>query len=91
MTDNIFEQMDFVENPMFEKIIDDLIQKKHSIVDTFFAEEEVKQFRNTLLSKYESERFKKSAIGNKFNEEIDKTIRGDFIYWINEAHPSTSE
>lgn len=91
MTDNIFEQMDFVENPMFEKIIDDLIQKKYSIVDTFFAEEEVKQFRNTLLSKYESERFKKSAIGNKFNEEIDKTIRGDFIYWINEAHPSTSE
>lgn len=91
MTDNIFEQMDFVENPMFEKIIDDLIQKKHSIVDTFFAEEEVKQFRTTLLSKYESERFKKSAIGNKFNEEIDKTIRGDFIYWINEAHPSTSE
>ena len=27
MTNGIFEQLDFVENPMFEKIIDDLIQR----------------------------------------------------------------
>lgn len=91
MTNGIFEQLDFVENPMFEKIIDDLIQKNYSIVDTFFTEEEVKQFRTTLLLKYETDRFKKSAIGNRFNEEIDKTIRGDFIYWIDESQASESE
>lgn len=91
MANGIFEQLDFVENPMFEKIIDDLIQKNYSIVDTFFTEEEVKQFRKTLLLKYKTDRFKKSAIGNKFNEEIDKTIRGDFIYWIDENQASESE
>src|SRR5690606_19124296 len=34
---------------------------------------------------------KKAAIGNKLNETIVKTIRGDFIHWINENQANDAE
>ncbi|MCB0465407.1 MAG: oxidoreductase, partial [Aequorivita sp.] len=75
MTEELFEQLEFVENPLFESIIDDLLTKQFSIVDDFFTSEEVEVLRHSLLAKYDADRFKKSAIGNRTNEEIDKTIR----------------
>ena len=91
MTEELFEQLDFVENPLFETIIDDLLQRQYSIVNDFFSSEEVEILRHSLLAKYEADRFKKSAIGNKTNEEIDKTIRGDFILWMDEASANETE
>lgn len=84
MPNELFEQLDFVENPLFESIISDLLEKQYSIVDGFFTLEDVALLRHSLLSKYEADRFKKSAIGNRVNEEIIKEIRGDFILWIDE-------
>ena len=86
MTEELFEQLQFVENPLFETIIDDLLQQQYSIVNDFFSSEEVEILRGSLLAKYEADRFKKSAIGNRTNEEIDKSIRGDFILWMDEKN-----
>ncbi len=91
MADELFVQLEFAENPMFESIIDDLLQKKFSIVDGFFTSEEVEVLRHSLLAKYDADRFKKSAIGNHTNEEIDKTIRGDFILWMDENNANEAE
>lgn len=91
MANEIFEQLEFVENPMFESIIDDLLQKQYSIVDDFFSSEEVEVLRHSLLAKYDADRFKKSAMGNRTNEEIDKSIRGDFILWMDEANGNDAE
>lgn len=91
MTDELFEQLDFVENPLFEQIIQDLLTQQFSIVDGFFTAAEVVTLRHALLAKYEADRFKKSAIGNRTNEEIDKRIRGDFILWIDEANSNEAE
>lgn len=91
MTEEIFEQLEFVENPLFETIISDLINQKYSVVNDFFSSEEVEVLRNSLVAKYEADKFKKSAIGNRVNEEIDKTIRGDFIFWIDEKNANESE
>ncbi len=44
-----------------------------------------------MLAKYEEEQFKKSAIGNRTNELIEKAIRGDFILWMNEAEAGETE
>ena len=85
MSEELYEQLDFVENPLFESIIEDLTNLQYSVVDGFFSEVEVQALRTNLLAKYEEDRFKKSAIGNRTNEEIDKTIRGDFILWIDES------
>lgn len=87
----LFEQIEFKENPLYERIIDDLLGKKYSIVDGFFDPAEVEILRNNLLSKYEEDNFKKAAIGNKTSEVIARSIRGDFILWINEAEKGKAE
>ncbi len=82
---------DFVLNPIYEKVIDDLLNQQYSVVDNFFSDNEVEALRNILLLKYEEDEFKKAAIGNQFTEQIVKAIRGDFISWIDEAHLEPSE
>uniref|UniRef100_UPI00404822DD 2OG-Fe(II) oxygenase n=1 Tax=Flavobacterium sp. TaxID=239 RepID=UPI00404822DD len=76
---------------VFEKIVQDLLEKQYSVIDTFFDEVEVENLRNILLFKYEEDEFKKAAIGNVFNEQIVKTIRGDFISWIDEKEATPAE
>jgi SM-20-related protein len=90
-TTQLFEDITFTENESYERIISDLITKKYSIVDDFFTLEEVSTLRESLLIKYEEDSFKKSAIGNYTNQEIDKTIRGDFILWIDEKKEEPTE
>lgn len=90
-TTQLFEDITFTENESYERIISDLITKKYSIVDDFFTLEDVSTLRESLLIKYEEDSFKKSAIGNYTNQEIDKTIRGDFILWIDEKKEEPTE
>lgn len=87
----LFDQVEFDANPLYESIIEDLLQRKYSVIDNFFSAEEVEVLRNGLLVKYEEDQFKKSAIGNKTNELVEKEIRGDFILWLNEAEAGTAE
>jgi SM-20-related protein len=89
--EELFEQIEFELNPLYESIIEDLLRKKYSVVDGFFTTEEVGLLRHTLLAKYEEDQFKKSAIGNRTNELVEKTIRGDFILWLNEAEAGDAE
>lgn len=84
-------QLEIVENPVYEKIISDLGEQQYSIVEDFFSLTEVEELRNSLLSKYEEDNFKKAAIGNRTNELIAKSIRGDFILWLNEAEAAQAE
>jgi SM-20-related protein len=91
MTNNIFEQLDFVENPLFETIIEDLLQNQFSIMDGFFTLEEVALLRQSLLEKHEADRFRKAAIGKLNKKEIIDEIRGDFILWIDESQANETE
>ena len=79
------------ENPTYETIISDLLEQQYSIVEDFFDLAEVEELRNNLLQKYEEDNFKKAAIGNRTNEVIAKSIRGDFILWLNEAEGTLAE
>ena len=87
----LFEQLDFEENPIFERIISDLQEKKFSVIDTFFDLDEVETLRSSLWREYEKDHFKKAGIGSKLNELVEKEIRGDFIFWLNEATGNPSE
>lgn len=82
---------DFELNPTYENIINDLLVQQFSIVDDFFTSEETTLLRNSLLEKYREDEFKKAAIGNQLNEKIVKSIRGDFISWIDETNTNQSE
>ncbi|OYX27621.1 MAG: oxidoreductase [Flavobacteriales bacterium 32-35-8] len=87
----LFEDIDFVENPLYEAIITDILAKKYSVVEDFFSLEDVAVLRQSLLKKHEDNAFKKAAIGNRFEETIVKSIRGDIILWMDEAQADASE
>lgn len=87
----LFEDIGFVENPLYERIIADISSQRFSIVEDFFTNEDVLVLRESLLKKYEEDNFKKAAIGNKTNELIVKSIRGDFILWMDEVKADVSE
>ena len=87
----LFEEIEFVENPMYERIIENIISQKYAIVEDFFSAEEVVILRDSLLQKHEEDAFKKAAIGNRVNEVIIKSIRGDVILWIDESTSNEAE
>jgi len=88
---HLFESIDFEENPLYEAIISDLSKQQYSVVDHFFAPEEVHVLREALLNTNKEDQFKKAAIGNKLNVAIIKPIRGDLIFWMDEAKANTAE
>ena len=87
----LFEQLEFKEIPLYEGVINDLLAQKYSVVDDFFSPEEILTLRNSLLLKYEEDQFKKAAIGSKTNELIVRSIRGDFILWMDEKAQEEAE
>ena len=89
--DSLFEAIDFVENPLYEQIISDIANQQFSIIEDFFTAEEVQILRTSLLEKYEQDAFKKAAIGNRLNENIIKSVRGDVILWIDETKANMAE
>lgn len=87
----LFEDIAFTENPLYESIITDLISQKYTMVEDFFSADEVSVLRISLLEKHDEDSFKKAAIGNRVNEVIVKTIRGDIILWIDELTANPAE
>jgi SM-20-related protein len=80
----LYREMDFELDPLFETIISDLMTQDYSIVDHFIDPKTVALLRDSLLVHFEEDRFKKAAIGSKTNEVIAAAIRGDYILWIDE-------
>ena len=89
--DSLFEAIDFVENPHYERIISDIANAHYSVIENFFSSDEVSILRTSLLAKHEEDAFKKAAIGNRTNEIIRASIRGDVILWIDEAKANLAE
>jgi SM-20-related protein len=87
----LFEEIAFVENLQYERIISDILKQKYCIVEDFFSDADVKELRKSLLNKYAKDAFKKAAIGNRINETIIKSIRGDVILWIDENKVDSAE
>ena len=89
--EHLFEAIDFVENPLYEKIIADIAKQQYSIINDFFSYEEVNLLRESLIQRHVEDGFKKAAIGNRLNENIVKSIRGDLILWMDEAKANDNE
>ncbi len=61
--------MDELElNPLYEQLIDGLMENHYAVADGFFTPEEVAILRADILKKYERDSFKKSAIGHHADE-----------------------
>lgn len=91
MPDELFEQLDFEPNAQFEKIISDLLDHSYCVVPDFLSPRETDALREVLMQKFEDDTFKKAAIGNRFNEQKIKSVRGDFISWIDKDRACEAE
>jgi SM-20-related protein len=89
--EHLFEAIDFVENPLYEKIISDIAKQQFSVINDFFSYDEVNLLRESLIQRHVEDGFKKAAIGNRLNENIEKSIRGDLILWMDEAKANDNE
>src|SRR5450432_4149863 len=69
----------------FEEIADGLANDGISVVDDFLSKEEVISIINTDEFKNGLLRFKKAGIGKSEEKQINESIRGDYIHWIDPA------
>lgn len=68
--------------------IDKLAEQDYLIIDNFFNEEELIQINNFFNAQIEADNLVKAGIGAT-NYKIIEDVRGDFIYWLNEARDTT--
>lgn len=78
-------------NPTYERIIEDISKQHFAIIDDFLPLKLVNQLRKNLMHKQAEDQLKKAAIGNRTNELIAKSIRGDFIQWMDEKEAGPTE
>lgn len=77
-------------NETFELIIDDVVNQQYAVMDNFFTTAEVDVLKKGLLDAFETNQFKKSAIGNRADEKVMDAIRGDYIFWLDEQDTSAA-
>lgn len=77
-------------NDQFEVLTDGLVSRGYAVIDNFLSAREVysilelDDFKRALLH------FKKAGIGKRQERQINESIRGDYIHWIdkqNRAEP----
>lgn len=78
-------------NPTYEGIISQIGEQHFAVVDAFLPIQLVSQLRNNLQLKQEEDQLKKAAIGNRTNQLIAQSIRGDFIQWMDEQQAGPVE
>lgn len=67
-------------NPFYEKIINDYLNKDFCIIDNWLTTDETDKLRQQLEELYQANYFKKSAVGNRLNENLERSIRSDFYF-----------
>jgi len=85
------EQSDGEKNPVYERIIEAIGEQSYAVIDDFLNLNLVEELRSLLIEKQADDQLKKAAIGNQTNQLIAKSIRGDFIQWMDEEKASSIE
>lgn len=74
-------------NPVFDAIADGLAEHGYAVADQFLSQPEVNEILGS--SDFEaSAHFKKAGIGNKQSLQIQESIRGDYIKWLDHTNSS---
>lgn len=88
--DLLAEEEDLIA-PGFEQAAIDLAERSYTIIPDFLSPAEVLQVLDALQERIDNGEFKKAGIGTGNDLQIDRSIRGDHIKWIerNDARPNT--
>jgi SM-20-related protein len=68
-------------NQLYESIADGLAEQGYAIIDQFLSQSEV---ADIVLAEFDNPtgRFRKAGIGKKTEKQINESIRGDLIQWV---------
>ncbi|HEX6226773.1 MAG TPA: 2OG-Fe(II) oxygenase [Chryseolinea sp.] len=75
-------------NLIFEAIADGLAENGYAVADEFLTQGEVKDILNLKEFQTGSEYFRKAGIGKSKDHQINESIRGDYIHWIDKNSAS---
>jgi SM-20-related protein len=82
------EHSDVTELSLLDSVADSLALNSFAIIDNFLSDEEALDCLDVLLENKEEGNFKKAGIGTLGMHQIDKTIRGDEIKWLDNQNLS---
>ncbi len=73
---------------ILEKAINHLAEDGFFVWEHFIIDQEVNELIEVVQNDKASGEFKKSGIGKKLLHQVDSSIRGDYIQWIDSRHES---
>ncbi|TNE56000.1 MAG: 2OG-Fe(II) oxygenase [Bacteroidetes bacterium] len=76
---------------VYEQLIQPLLDKGFGSVDGWFSGEEIAALRQVLLERYQKDEFHQAGIGQHYQYQRKKRIRGDQIKWIAANSPIAIE
>lgn len=82
------EQSDLTELALLDLIADSLAINSYAIIDNFLSEEESLACLAVLKENKDEGNFKKAGIGTLGMHQIDRSIRGDEIKWLDTTNLS---
>jgi SM-20-related protein len=69
----------------FERVADGLAELGYAVLDHFLNENEVNAILQLDTFRHGLSEFKKAGIGQSASRQINESVRGDFIHWIDRA------
>jgi SM-20-related protein len=72
-------------NSTFEALADGLAENGYAVIDHFLSHDEVKNILDLHEFQAGSVFFKKAGIGKNKDRQINESIRGDYIHWIDKS------
>lgn len=64
------------------KWMDQLADQDYVVVDDFITEDLFRKIKEFFVSAEKDDKLKKAGIGSSGEFQIDSSVRGDFIYWL---------
>lgn len=71
--------------PVFDSIADALAEHGFAVSDQFLSQSEVKAILDTHALRQDVEKLKKAGIGKQQHHQINESIRGDYIQWLDKT------
>ena len=73
----------------YEQIADGLAENSYAVIDQFLSVAEVNEILNLQEFEADLSHFKKAGIGKNQSLQVNESIRGDYIHWIDKSSAST--
>lgn len=78
----------YYSHEQWSKWMDDLVANDYLVVDNFISDQFYQRVQRYFQDLLDESEFSKAAIGSSKDRQIESSIRGDFIYWLDQEKDS---